>query len=290
MAEVRYDRGMRLRAPASIGCLIALLCCALPPVASAAIDKGVNAIRQRGCDGKAGLRTALRRTRGLDEVARVWSQGGRLTGAIDQTNYRVLDSASMHIEGAKDEKALLQIVAGKYCGLVLNPEFTEIGVHEKGNAAWIVVAVPKQLPTADDMPGVAARVLELVNQARARPRKCGSRSFQSAPPLTLSATLSRAALVHARDMSANKFLEHRGSDGSKPSERATRAGYDWSVVAENIAEGPATAEIVVQGWLDSPGHCVNIMGAQYREMGLAYFTDFARKGEIYWAQTFGTRK
>jgi Cysteine-rich secretory protein family len=250
----------------------------------------VNAIRQRGCDGRAGLRAPLRRTRGLDEVAREWSKGGRLTGAIAKTDYRVANSASMHIEGAKSEKALLQIVASNYCQLVLNPEFSEIGVYERGDSAWIVVAVPKKLPTADDMPLVAKRVLELVNEARARPRKCGSREFAAAPPLTLSLILSRAALVHAKDMSANKFFEHRGSDGSKPSERATRAGYDWSAIAENIAEGAPNAEAVVQGWLDSPGHCVNIMGAQYREMGLAYFTDFAHKGDIYWAQEFGTQR
>ncbi len=272
------------------GCVSALLCFALPSLASAAVDQGVNAIRQRGCEGKAGLRTALRRSRGLDEVAREWSRGGRLTGAIARTDYRVSNSASMHIEGAKSEKALLQIVASQYCQLVLDPEFTEIGVYERGNSAWIVVAAPKKLPTADDMPQVAARVLELVNEARARPRKCGSREFAPAPPLTLSPALSRAALIHARDMSANRFLEHRGSDGSKPAERATRVGYTWAAIAENIAEGPASAEAVVQGWLDSPGHCVNIMGTQYREMGVAYFTDFAHKGNIYWAQTFGTRQ
>ena len=138
------------------------------------------------------------------------------------------------------------------------------------------------------MPQVAARVLELVNEARAKPRKCGSRAFPPVPPLTLSPILSRAALAHAKDMSAHKLFEHRGSDGSMPADRALRAGYNWMAVGENIAEGAATAEIVVQGWLDSPGHCVNIMGAQYREMGLAYFTDFAHKGDIYWAQTFGT--
>jgi uncharacterized protein YkwD len=272
------------------GFLIALLCCSLSPVASAAIDKGVNAIRQRGCDGKAGLRAQLRRTPGLDEVAREWSKGGRLAGAIAKTEYRVANSASMHIEGARSEKALLQIVASNYCEVVLNPEFTEIGLYERGDSAWIVVAVPKKLPTADLMPKVAASVLELVNDARSRKRKCGSREFAPAPPLTLSPLLSRAALAHAKDMSAHKFFDHRGSDGSKPSERATRAGYKWSAVAENIAEGPASAQEVVQGWLDSPGHCVNIMGAQYREMGIAYFTDFAHKGDIYWAQEFGTQQ
>ena len=271
--------------------LIALLCCVLlPGEAAAAIDKGVNAVRMRGCQGKAGVRAALRRTRGLDEVARQWSKGGRLREAIDKTDYRVSNSASMRIEGAKDEKALLQLVAAEYCGMVLNPEFSEIGVYERGKVVWIVVATPLELPQADDMPRVAARVLELVNQARAQPRKCGSRSFPRVPPLKLSPLLSRAALNHAKDMSAHKLFEHRGSDGSRPADRVTRVGYDWIAVGENIAEGAAHADAVVRGWLESPGHCVNIMGAQYREMGLAYFTDFTHKGAIYWAQTFGTQK
>lgn len=276
---------MRLRTTA-----IALLCYALSSVAVADIDKGVNAIRQRGCEGKAGGREALRRSRGLDEVAREWSKGGRLHEAIAKTDYRVANSSSMQIEGAKSERALLQIVASNYCETVLDPEFTEIGVYEHGNTTWIVVAVPLTLPKPADMPRVAARVLELVNEARAKPRNCGSRSFPNVPPLKLSPILSRAALAHAQDMSAHQRFEHRGSDGSMPADRALRAGYNWLAVGENIAEGAANAEVVVQGWLQSPGHCVNIMSPQYREMGLAYFTDFAHKGDIYWAQTFGTEK
>ena len=276
---------MRLRTTA-----IALLCYALSSVAVADIDKGVNAIRQRGCEGKAGGREALRRSRGLDEVAREWSKGGRLHEAIARTDYRVANSSSMQIEGAKSERALLQIVASNYCETVLDPEFTEIGVYENGNTTWIVVAAPLTLPKPDDMPRVAARVLELVNEARAKPRNCGSRSFPNVPPLKLSPILSRAALAHAQDMSAHQRFEHRGSDGSMPANRALRAGYNWLAVGENIAEGAANAEVVVQGWLQSPGHCVNIMSPQYREMGLAYFTDFAHKGDIYWAQTFGTEK
>jgi cysteine-rich secretory family protein len=269
---------------------MALFCCALSSVAVADIDKGVNAIRQRGCEGKAGGREPLRRSRGLDEVAREWSKGGRLREAIAKTDYRVANSSSMQIEGAKSERGLLQIVASNYCETVLDPGFTEIGVYEHGNTTWIVVAAPLTLPKADDMPQVAARVLQLVNEARAKPRNCGSRAFPKVPPLRLSPILSRAALAHARDMSAHKLFEHRGSDGSMPADRVMRAGYDWLAVGENIAEGAASAEVVVQGWLKSPGHCVNIMSPQYREMGLAYFTDFAHKGDIYWAQTFGTEK
>ena len=276
---------MRLRTTA-----IALVCCALSSVAVADVAKGVNAIRQRGCENQAGVREALRRSRGLDEVARQWSKGGRLHDAIAKTDYRVASSSSMRIEGAKNERALLQIIESNYCATVLDPDFTEIGVYEHGSITWIVVATPQSLPKADDMSQVAARVLELVNEARAKPRKCGSRAFPPVPPLKLSPLLSRAALEHAKDMSAHKLFEHRGSDGSMPKDRVARAGYNWMAVGENIAEGAANAEVVMRGWLDSPGHCTNIMGAQFQEMGLAYFTDFAHKGDIYWAQTFGTEK
>jgi uncharacterized protein YkwD len=271
----------------TLGGLIALWCCAVPALAVADIADGVNAIRQRGCERKPGVRPDLRRTRALDEVAREWSKGGRLHEAIARTDYRVLDSASMRIEGAKTESALLQLIATTYCEVVLNPQFSEIGIHQRGDGAWIVVAVPKLLPAAKDTQSVSARVLELVNQARAAPRKCGRRTLPKVAPLKLSPVLSRAALAHAKDMSAKKFFEHRGSDGSMPADRATKAGYKWVAVAENIAQGAADAETVVQGWLDSPGHCVNIMGERYSEMGLAYFVDEKNKGEIYWVQVFG---
>jgi cysteine-rich secretory family protein len=276
---------MRLRTTA-----IALVCCALSSAAVADVDKGVNAIRHRGCEHKAGVHETLRRSRGLDDVAREWSKGGRLHDAIAKTDYRVANSSSMRIEGATSERALLQIVGSQYCETVLDPEFTEIGVFARANTTWIVVAAPLSLPKADDMQLVAAQVLQLVNEARAKPRQCGSRAFPQVPPLKLSPLLSRAALAHAKDMSANKLFEHRGSDGSMPADRVLRAGYDWLSVGENIAEGAANAEVVVQGWIKSPGHCANIMSAQYEEMGLAYFTDFAHKGDIYWAQTFGTEK
>src|SRR5262245_32214006 len=234
---------MRLRTTA-----IALLCCALSSVAFADVDKGVNGIRQRGCENKAGVREALRRSRGLDEVAREWSKGGRLHEAIAKTDYRVANSSSMRIEGAKNERMLLPIVGSHYRETGLNPEFTEIGVYEHGNVTWIVVAAPLTLPKADEMQQVAAQVLALVNEARAKPRKCGSRAFEKVPPLKLSPLLSRAALAHAKDMSAHKLFEHRGSDGSMPADRVARTGHNWLAVAENIAAGADTADGVVRGW------------------------------------------
>jgi uncharacterized protein YkwD len=47
-----------------------------------------------------------------------------------------------------------------------------------------------------------------------------------------------------------------------------------------------TAEVVVNGWLDSPGHCSNIMDTQYTEMGIAYLVNRKSDAGIYWTQVF----
>jgi uncharacterized protein YkwD len=129
-----------------------------------------------------------------------------------------------------------------------------------------------------------------VNAARAAPRQCGSVRVDAAPPLTLSRVLTEAASLHARDMAQHGSLDHRGSDGSQPDERVSRAGYRWRATGENIASGLRDAEGVVAGWLDSPGHCTNIMGPQFTEMGVAFALAPSRNPAIYWAQVFAARR
>ena len=55
-------------------------------------------------------------------------------------------------------------------------------------------------PTINDSAAVAARVLELVNDARAESRQCGRRRFEAVAALTPSRALTEAASLHARDM------------------------------------------------------------------------------------------
>lgn len=254
--------------------------------ASADVDDGVNTIRARGCDGKPGVRTPLRANSGLDEVAKEWSKGGRLHDAFARSDYRMVNSASMRVAGAPNERKLLEVLAANYCDTILDPSLTEIGVYRRGEGAWIVVAEPFSAPK--DAASVAREVLQLVNAARATPRRCGSRKFAAAPPLKSAPLLDRAALRHAQDMARHSLFEHRGSDGSTPAQRVSAAGYRWSTVAENIAAGARDARTVVQGWVDSPGHCANLMGAQYTEMGVAYAVDAKSDAGVYWAQVFAS--
>jgi uncharacterized protein YkwD len=132
---------------------------------------------------------------------------------------------------------------------------------------------------------VSARVVELVNAARSHGRRCGSEHFPAAPSLSVSWKLNEAAAGHARDMARRKFFEHRGSDGSQPKDRVLRAGYLSRLTGENIAYGPESAEEVVAGWLDSPGHCENIMDPRFQEIGVGLATG-RKRGQIYWVQTF----
>jgi uncharacterized protein YkwD len=61
-------------------------------------------------------------------------------------------------------------------------------------------------------------------------------------------------------------------------------------VAENIASGQTSADEVVQTWLESPGHCVNLMRPEMREMGVAYAFDASSADGTYWAQVFAARR
>jgi len=134
---------------------------------------------------------------------------------------------------------------------------------------------------------LASRALELVNDIRARGTRCGNRAFAPAPPLVLSGTLGGVAFGHATDMAAHNYFEHDDLAGHSPADRVRAVGYKEKLVGENIAYGPKSVEEVVQGWLDSPGHCQNIMDPRFAEMGIAFANgqSLSRHG-FYWVQLF----
>lgn len=257
---------------------------AVPALAD--ITDDLNQIRRKGCANRAGVPAPFQTSKGLDTVAREWSKGGRLRDAIARTDYRATNSASMQIQGSTDRQAIIAVLQANYCETITDTAFKEIGVFQKGEGVWVVVAAPFVTPGAKDSAQVSQRILALVNEARGTARKCGRKSFAAVAPLTVSAMLNRTALLHSQDMANKNFFEHEGSDGSTVGVRATRVGYIWRTVGENIAIGAETADAVVQGWLKSPGHCVNIMTPGFTEMGIAFVVDRKSEAGIYWTQVF----
>jgi|GEM_PF-698755 len=104
-----------------------------------------------------------------------------------------------------------------------------------------------------------SNILELINEARAEDRMCGDQYFDAVVPLQWSNDLEKAAQIHSDDMAGDGFLSHTGSDGSTPRVRVERITTRYSSYGENVASGQRSAESVMEAWLNSPGHCANIM-------------------------------
>lgn len=130
------------------------------------------------------------------------------------------------------------------------------------------------------------RILEPVNEARIKGRKCGNKYYKAVRPLVWNEMLGQTSLHHSLDMAKNGFLSHTGSDGSNPGDRLSRVGYNWVVYGENVGQGYRNPEEAVQGWLKSEMHCKNIMNPEFKEVGSAY----ARSSSLrtYWTLVFGT--
>lgn len=244
----------------------------------------VNALRETGCGNPPVVAPAVVPHAALDDVARRLARVGRLEDAFDDSPYPAANATSFHLRGSSADTAIRRLLTERYCGSAVDTRYEEIGVYGRGDETWIVLARREAADPVLDPADVAARVLELVNDARAEPRDCGRERYEAAPPLTLSVELGEAALGHALDMAARGSLGHRGTDGSLAGERARRSGYEWRASAENVAAGQRDADDVVAGWLASPGHCANLMAPFFTEMGIAFARAPDAKPSIYWAQ------
>ena len=160
-------------------------------------------------------------------------------------------------------------------------------------AAWTFAAVAEPLPGDADTEcsapaaDVSRALMRATNEARAEARRCGTTLMPAAPAVRLNSLLNRAARAHSRDMARNNFFSHTGSDGSKSWDRAAAQGYVYGYIGENIAAGYRDAGSVQSGWLNSPGHCENIMRPQYTQMGVGCTRSAGSDYGTYWTVVFG---
>jgi uncharacterized protein YkwD len=258
----------------------------LSQAARADLAASVNEIREAGCGRRPGVAVPVVTDSTLDAAARLVARGAEIGAALEQAGYRATSSTSINIGGAANDAAIREVLADGFCNAVNNRAYTAIGTYTRGDEFWLVLAAPFVAVAARDAEATAERVLELVNDARARGARCGRRRMEAVRPLTLSPALTRAAAAHAADMAANGYMGHDGSDGSIVGTRANRAGYGWRSIGENVAAGQPDADAVMRAWLESPGHCANLMGPQFTEMGVAFALAPQSELRILWAQVF----
>jgi len=273
--------------PKLVRLCIVLLTALTSNTGQADVLTALNSARQHGCSDMAIGKLQLNRK--LNNAARQYSKGYRPNDAAHAQGYEMMQLASLHLEGFSNDMELQSLLAQRSCSIVGDADARDVGYFQRGSAVWILIGTARGDP---GKPAVASKqVLMLVNKARALARRCGNESFTATTALKLNELLTDAAQHHASDMAKYHYLDHEGHDGSTHAQRVSRTGYQWKIVGENIAGGVGTAQDVVDGWLDSPHHCANIMDPKYTEMGVAFaINDGDDKYGIYWAQEFAAPK
>ena len=251
------------------------------------VPRVVNRLRAPGgaCAAKA---SPLVPQAALDAAASRLAQRTALEAALQAAGYRATQAQVIAVSGPGLRAGLEALLARRFCAQVGKKEWSDIGVFETRNQLWIVLAAPFAPRLDLTRQQVADRMLVLVNQARAVPRRCGDKAFAAAPALAWDATLEKVAAQHASDMAINDYFSHTGHDGSTPAQRVAHAGYRWRMTGENIAAGQLSPEAAVEGWIKSPGHCENLMNGGYSGMGVAAAVNSTSKMGLYWVQEFGT--
>lgn len=98
--------------------------------------------------------------------------------------------------------------------------------------------------------------------------------ISSLPPLLQNSALDAIALKRLDDMFEKQYFEHTSPEGIGASDIAKEIGYEFISIGENIALGNfKDDQVIVQAWMDSPGHRANILNDSYMEIGIA-----AKKG------------
>ena len=116
-------------------------------------------------------------------------------------------------------------------------------------------------------------IVELVNIER---KKAGLK------PLKLSRELLRPAAIRAREITT--LFSHTRPNGM--SFDTAFYGIIYKTVGENIAAGQTSSKMVMQQWMDSPGHRANILNKKYRYIGVAYLYDENTRYKHFWVQHF----
>jgi uncharacterized protein YkwD len=122
------------------------------------------------------------------------------------------------------------------------------------------------------------RLLERVNAVRVR---------RGLKPLRFSSELASAARLHSRDMAQNGFCGHESATGTAFFDRVARfyrRGPGWRrwSAAENVLchRRRLTAAAALARWLASPVHRTNLLGPEWRDVGLAAVWAGRLPGEV----------
>ncbi len=90
------------------------------------------------------------------------------------------------------------------------------------------------------------------------------------PELEENTLLNISAQKKVDDMFSRQYFEHDAPTGEGAGDLVSDVGYEFIVVGENLALGNYKDDtVLLQAWMDSPGHRENILKGAYTQIGIA---------------------
>ncbi|WP_049631348.1 CAP domain-containing protein [Cellvibrio sp. pealriver] len=185
---------------------------------------------------------------------------------------------------------------------------TALNGNSESIASTEVSATPGSIDLTKQPTAQEVLVVELVNRARANPGAEAARlgiglndgitgtQITDTPkqPLAHNLLLIQSARLHSQWMLDEDIFSHTGQNNSTPHERMLAAGYTFTgswTSGENIAWSGTTGSSINltsyavsqhEGLFKSPGHRVNILNGNFRELGVGQLQGyFMQDGRNY---------
>jgi uncharacterized protein YkwD len=171
---------------------------------------------------------------------------------------------------------------------VIHPNYEHVGVGVKEQDGLTVYSVmfglslqthfEKETAALSDLEAVRDQMLVLLNEVRAD---------AGVSPLSMNSLLAISAQGHADDMFNRAYYSHESPEGASAWERINATGYKPQITAENIAKNQLSVEVVMQSWMESEKHRVNLLAPDFTEVGFGLSYGLASDGySVLWVQNF----
>jgi len=165
---------------------------------------------------------------------------------------------------------------------------TTDGVIKKIEEEQNKIEEDRQIADQKYIDGITKKVHVLINNERAS---------HGLMPLSWNSKIAQAALNHSADMASRNYFEHDSPEGYDFSWRYAQIGFSCSVTYGNMIYGggenimflegyygvDTIASETVNGWMNSPGHRINILTPHFQSEGIGVSIS---GNQVYLTQNF----
>ena len=215
-----------------------------------------------------------------NQRAKEISEGIRKSTALQDNNIQFASYSEGSIIANMTAEEIFNQIMKSQKSLVLNKTFTHAaaGVYEKGGKKyWVMIYVSSRngdiIKRELNIQKERERVTELCNEERKQNNVSVS--------LVLDSTLSEAAQKRAEELKT--LFSHTRPNKTAFSTILKEYNITYKTAGENIANGQADADDVMNSWLNSKGHRANILNKSFGKIGVGVFE---YNNRIYWVQIF----